>query len=191
MLSVGQEIALFLINTLFSIYISLIMVRFLLALLRADFYNPISQAIVKLTNPPLVFLRRVIPPVGKFDSAAIVLMLVLQYFELWLRTLIMGHAAPFLALIIVTILELIRLNIWIFIIALIAQALLSWINPGMYHLQNPMAGILNSLTAPILRPIRQLLPRTGMIDFSPMLAIILLYILLIIVNGMFRALLGG
>jgi YggT family protein len=191
MLSVGQEIALFLINTLFSIYISLIMVRFLLALLRADFYNPISQAIVKLTNPPLVFLRRVIPPVGKFDSAAIVLMLVLQYFELWLRTLIMGHAAPFLALIIVTILELIRLNIWIFIIALIAQALLSWINPGMYHLQNPMAGILNSLTAPILRPIRQLLPRTGMIDFSPMLAIILLYILLIIVNGMFRTLLGG
>ena len=191
MLSVGQEIALFLINTLFSIYISLIMVRFLLALLRADFYNPISQAIVKLTNPPLVFLRRVIPPVGKFDSAAIVLMLVLQYFELWLRTLIMGHGAPFLALIIVTILELIRLNIWIFIIALIAQALLSWINPGMYHLQNPMAGILNSLTAPILRPIRQLLPRTGMIDFSPMLAIILLYILLIIVNGMFRTLLGG
>jgi YggT family protein len=191
MLSVGQEIALFLTNTLFSIYISLIMIRFLLALLRADFYNPISQAIVRLTNPPLVFLRRVIPPVGKFDSAAIVLMLVLQYFELWLRTLIMGHAAPFLALIIVAALELIRLNIWIFIIALIAQALLSWLNPGMYHLQNPMASILNTLTAPILRPIRQLLPRTGMIDFSPMLAIVLLYILLIIVNGMFRALLGG
>lgn len=191
MLSVGQEIALFLTNTLLSIYISLIMIRFLLALLRADFYNPISQTIVRFTNPPLVFLRRIIPPVGKFDSAAIVLMLVLQYFELWLRTLIMGHAAPFLALIIVTILELIRLNIWIFIIALIVQALLSWINPGMYHLQNPMAGILNSLTAPILRPIRQMLPRTGMIDFSPMLAIILLYILLIIVNGMFRALLGG
>jgi YggT family protein len=191
MLSVGQEIALFLTNTLFSIYISLIMIRFLLALLRADFYNPISQAIVRLTNPPLVFLRRLIPPVGKFDSAAIVLMLVLQYFELWLRTLIMGHAAPFLALIIVAILELVRLNIWIFIIALIAQALLSWLNPGMYHLQNPMASILNTLTAPILRPIRRLLPRTGMIDFSPMLAIVLLYILLIIVNGLFRALLGG
>jgi YggT family protein len=191
MLSVGQEIALFLTNTLFSIYISLIMIRFLLALLRADFYNPISQAIVRLTNPPLVFLRRLIPPVGKFDSAAIVLMLVLQYFELWLRTLIMGHTAPFLALIIVAILELVRLNIWIFIIALIAQALLSWLNPGMYHLQNPMASILNTLTAPILRPIRRLLPRTGMIDFSPMLAIVLLYILLIIVNGLFRALLGG
>jgi len=191
MLSVGQEIALFLTNTLFSIYISLIMIRFLLALLRADFYNPISQAIVRLTNPPLLFLRRIIPPVGKFDSAAIILMLVLQYFELWLRTLITGHAAPFLALIIVAILELVRLNIWIFIIALIAQALLSWLNPGMYHLQNPMASILNTLTAPILRPIRQLLPRTGMIDFSPMLAIILLYILLIIVNGLFRALLGG
>jgi YggT family protein len=61
----------------------------------------------------------------------------------------------------------------------------------MHQMQNPMAAILNSLTAPLLRPVRQLLPRTGMIDFSPMLVIILLYILLIIVNGLFRALLGG
>ena len=191
MLSVGQEIALFLTNTLFSIYISLVMIRFLLALFKADFYNPISQTMVRFTNPPLTFLRRFIPPVGKFDSSAIVLMILLQLAELWLRTFIMGQSVPFLALFVVSFIELIKLGIWIFIIALIVQALISWINPGMYQMQNPMAAILNSLTAPVLRPIRRMLPRTGMIDFSPMLAIMLLYILLIIVNGLFRALLGG
>lgn len=191
MLSVGQEIALFLTNTLFSIYISLVMIRFLLALFKADFYNPISQTIVRFTNPPLTFLRRFIPPVGKFDSSAIVLMILLQLAELWLRTFIMGQSVPFLALFVMSFIELIKLGIWIFIIALIVQALISWINPGMYQMQNPMAAILNSLTAPVLRPIRRMLPRTGMIDFSPMLAIMLLYILLIIVNGLFRALLGG
>jgi YggT family protein len=191
MLSVGQEVALFLTNTLFSIYISLVMIRFMLALFKADFYNPISQTIVRFTNPPLIFLRRFIPPVGKFDSSAIVLMVLLQLAELWLRTFIMGQSVPFLALFVVTFIELIKLGIWIFIIALIVQALISWINPGMYQMQNPMAAILNSLTAPLLRPIRRMLPRTGMMDFSPMLAIMLLYILLIIVKGLFRALLGG
>lgn len=191
MLSVGQEIALFLIGTIFSIYISLVMIRFLLAIVRADFYNPISQTIVRFTNPPLVLLRRLIPPVGRIDTSAIVLMLVLQLIELWLRTFIIGHAVPVTALFVLAVFELVKLTIWIYIIALILQALLSWINPGMYQMQNPMASILHQLTAPIMKPIRNIMPRTGMIDFSPMLAIIGLYVLLIIVNGVLRSLLGG
>jgi YggT family protein len=191
MLSVGQEIALFLTGTIFSIYISLVMIRFLLAIIRADFYNPISQTIVRFTNPPLVLLRRIIPPVGRVDTSAIVLMLILQLLELWLRTFIIGHAVPVTALFVLAIFELIKLTIWIYIIALILQALLSWINPGMYQMQNPMVGILHQLTAPIMKPIRNIMPRMGMIDFSPMLAIIGLYVLLIIVNGVLRSLLGG
>jgi YggT family protein len=191
MLSVGQEIALFLTGTIFSIYISLVMIRFLLAIIRADFYNPISQTIVRFTNPPLILLRRIIPPVGRVDTSAIVLMLILQLLELWLRTFIIGHAVPVTALFVLAIFELIKLTIWIYIIALILQALLSWINPGMYQMQNPMVGILHQLTAPIMKPIRNIMPRMGMIDFSPMLAIIGLYVLLIIVNGVLRSLLGG
>ena len=191
MLSVGQEIALFLIGTIFSIYISLVMIRFLLAIVRADFYNPISQTIVRFTNPPLVLLRRLIPPVGRIDTSAIVLMLILQLIELWLRTFIIGHAVPVTALIVLAIFELIKLTIWVYIIALILQAIMSWINPGMYQMQHPIASILHQLTAPIMKPIRNILPRTGMIDFSPMLAIIGLYVLLIIVNGVLRSLLGG
>ncbi|MDX1334499.1 MAG: YggT family protein [Gammaproteobacteria bacterium] len=191
MLSVGQEIALFLFGTIFSIYISLVMIRFLLAIVRADFYNPISQTIVRFTNPPLVLLRRIIPPVGRIDTSAIVLMLILQLLELWLRTFIIGHPVPVTALFVLAIFELIKLTIWVYIIALILQAIMSWINPGMYQMQNPMASILHQLTAPIMKPIRNMLPRTGMIDFSPMLAIIGLYVLLIIVNGILRSLIGG
>ena len=191
MLSVGQEIALFLIGTIFSIYISLVMIRFLLAIVRADFYNPISQTIVRFTNPPLVLLRRIIPPVGRIDTSAIVLMLILQLLELWLRTFIIGHPVPVTALFVLAIFELIKLTIWVYIIALILQAIMSWINPGMYQMQNPMVSILHQLTAPIMKPIRNMLPRTGMIDFSPMLAIIGLYVLLIIVNGILRSLIGG
>jgi len=191
MLSVGQEIALFLFGTIFSIYISLVMIRFLLAIVRADFYNPISQTIVRFTNPPLVLLRRIIPPVGRIDTSAIVLMLILQLLELWLRTFIIGHPVPVTALFVLAIFELIKLTIWVYIIALILQAIMSWINPGMYQMQNPMASILHQLTAPIMNPIRNILPRTGMIDFSPMLAIIGLYVLLIIVNGILRSLIGG
>jgi len=191
MLSVGQEIALFLIGTIFSIYISLVMIRFLLAIVRADFYNPISQTIVRFTNPPLVLLRRIIPPVGRIDTSAIVLMLILQLLELWLRTFIIGHPVPVTALFVLAIFELIKLTIWVYIIALILQAIMSWINPGMYQMQNPMVSILHQLTTPIMKPIRNILPRTGMIDFSPMLAIIGLYVLLIIVNGILRSLIGG
>jgi len=191
MLSVGQEIALFLFGTIFSIYISLVMIRFLLAIVRADFYNPISQTIVRFTNPPLVLLRRIIPPVGRIDTSAIVLMLILQLLELWLRTFIIGHPVPVTALFVLAIFELIKLTIWVYIIALILQAIMSWINPGMYQMQNPMVSILHQLTAPIMKPIRNILPRTGMIDFSPMLAIIGLYVLLIIVNGILRSLIGG
>jgi YggT family protein len=118
-------------------------------------------------------------------------MLILQLIELWLRTFIIGHAVPVTALFVLAIFELVKLTIWVYIIALILQALLSWINPGMYQMQNPMAAILHQLTAPIMKPIRNIMPRTGMIDFSPMLAIIGLYVLLIIVNGVLRSLLGG
>jgi YggT family protein len=190
-MSVGQEIALFLTGTVFSIYISLVMIRFLLAIVRADFYNPVSQTIVRFTNPPLVLLRRVIPPIGRVDTSAIVLMLLLQFIELWLRFLIMGQAAPIGIIVVFTFFELIKLSIWVFIIALIAQAVLSWINPGAYHFQNPMSAILHDLTGPVLKPIKKMLPSTGMIDFSPMLAIIALYVVLIIVNGVLKALLGG
>jgi YggT family protein len=180
--NLGQELGGFLISTLFSIYILLVMLRMLFALVHADFYNPLSQAIVKLTNPPLVPLRRVLPGIGKVDTAALVLLLALQMLEVALLALLIGQQLGFVALLYIAVVKLVRLLIYVFIGAIIIQAILSWVSPGNYG--NPVVGLLESLTAPLLRPLRRVIPPAGMLDLSPLVALIGLYMLLIVFNNL-------
>lgn len=168
----------FLISTLFSLYIVAVMLRFLLGAVRADFYNPVSQFLVRITNPVLLPLRKVIPSIGKFDTAAVIIMLTLQYLALLFIALLRGGGVPFGALVILSLAQLVALAINIFMIAIIAQVILSWINPGVY---NPASALLVHLTAPILRPIQQLLPPISGIDLSPLFALIGLQLLKMLV----------
>ena len=178
-----SNIGIFLIDTLFSLYISIVVIRFILALSRADFYNQLSQFIVKATNPILVPLRRVIPSMGKLDTAAVVLALSLIFLKTWLIVQMKGTDISFAPLFVFSIIELIRTVIWMYIIALLIQAVLSWVG-NSNNSSNPLAGILYSLTNPLLKPIRRVVPNIGMVDISPLLAILGLNILLIIVNGL-------
>lgn len=180
MTTLGQDLGVFLISTLFSVYITLVMLRLLLAWARADFYNPLSQAIVKLTNPPLLPLRRLIPPVGKLDTASVVLLLLLKGIELWLLAAVQGLSAPVTMVLYIAVIQLVELAIYIYIFAIIIQAVLSWISPGGYG--NPVAAVLHSLTEPLLRPLRRIVPPVGMLDLTPMAAVILLYAALIILR---------
>lgn len=177
------NVGVFLVDTLFTLYIVVLIVRFLLASSRADFYNPISQFIVQVTNPVLIPLRRIIPPVGKIDSAMLVLIIGLKLIQLILIFLLQGHSVNILALIPLAVFKLLELLIFIYIFALIVQAVMSWINPGAYQQQNPLLGILNSLTRPILKPIRQVIPNIGMVDISPLVAILLLNVALILLRS--------
>lgn len=176
-----QQIATFLVDTLFSLYIAAIVIRFLLAMVRADFYNPFSQTLVKVTNPALVPLRRIIPAIGKIDTSAIVLALLLIMIKTALLLLIVGKEIPGVYLVWYSLIEFAKLIIWIFIIAMIVQAIMSWV--GNTH-GNPLTNILYHLTNPILRPIRNVMPNLGMIDISPMVATIGLYVILIILEGL-------
>jgi len=178
-----NNVGFFLISTLFTLYIGLIMVRFLLAANRASFYNPISQFIVQVTNPVLTPLRRVVPSIGKIDSAAILLMLALQLLQIILLLLLQGQGISFFPLLAVAVVKLLEMLIYIHIIALIVLAVLSWVNPGAYQMQNPLVGILHSITAPILRPLRKIIPSIGMVDMTPFAAIILLYVALILLRS--------
>jgi YggT family protein len=168
----------FLVSTLFSLYILAVMLRFLLGAVQADFYNPVSQFLVRITNPLLVPLRKVIPSVGKFDTAAVLLMLVLQVVSLVLVLALRGSGIPVGAVLVTSIAELVSLMINIFIFAIIIQVVLSWVNPGSY---NPVSSLLYSLTSPVLRPIQQLIPPISGIDLSPLFALIGLQVLRMLV----------
>ncbi len=163
----------FLVQVLFEAYILVVLLRFFLQLTRSDFYNPLSQFIVRVTSPVLIPLRRMIPGVAGMDIAALVLAWALKTLELLIVTALSGVFMPGLA-ILGAIPGLVELSINIFLYAIIIQAILSWVNPGSY---NPAASLLHSFTAPILRPVQRFIPPIGGLDLSPMVAIIGLILL--------------
>lgn len=175
-----QNVGIFLVDTLFSLYIGAVLIRFLLASSRANFYNPLSQFLVKITNPVLVPMRRFIPAIGKLDTAAVVLALGLMVIKVLLLVSMQGSGVDLGTVAVFSVIELLRTVIHIYIFALIIQAVLSWVGNSY---GNPLADILHSLTDPLLRPIRNVVPTIGMVDLSPMVAILLLYVVLIILRS--------
>lgn len=163
--------ATFLIETIFGLYILLVMLRFLLQWARADFYNPVSQFIVKVTQPPLKPLRKIIPGIGGLDMAALLLMIVLKVVELWLVTGMMGMSLQISGLAILSIADLLGLAINVFIFSILIQVIISWVSPGMY---NPVMGLLHSLTEPLLGPARRVIPPISGLDLSPIIVLIVL-----------------
>lgn len=167
----------FLVDTLFGLYILVVMLRFLLQCTRADFYNPVSQFLVKLTNVPLRPLRRVIPGWGGIDIASLVLMFALQLIALALLLLLSG-ATPTLALLpgllMATLTKLVSLVLYVYVFGIFILVILSWVSPGGY---NPVASLLYSITEPLMRPARRMIPPISGIDLSPMAVLLVLYVL--------------
>ena len=161
----------FLIDTLFSLYILAVLLRFLLQWCGADFYNPISQFLVKVTHPPLKILRRFVPSIGKIDTSSLILLLALQMVDDFSIYLLRGNTINIGALTILSITELISMLINVFVFAVFARAILSWINPGTF---NAAESILATLTDPLLDLIRKFIPDLGGIDLSPLAALLLL-----------------
>ena len=164
----------FLINTLFGLYILTVMLRFLLAIVGADFYNPISQFLVKVTNPLLIPLRRFIPSIGKIDTSAVLLMLTLQLVSFGLIALLRGGQFSIASLLILSIAELLGLFLNVLLFAILIQVILSWVSPGTY---NAAVSLLYSITEPVLRPCRRLIPPISGIDLSPLVALIAIQLL--------------
>ena len=161
----------FLVQTLLGVYILMVLLRFLLQLVRADFYNPISQFIVAVTNPPLVFLRRFIPGLWGLDLASVLLLISLAVLKVYLIAW-MGNSHPrWLGVLVFSFGELIQLTVYVFMVAVIIRVVLSWVGSRSY---NPAIGLLNSLTEPVMGPARRVLPAIGGLDLSPILVFLLL-----------------
>lgn len=168
----------FLIDTIIGLYMLAVMLRFLLQWVRADFYNPISQFLVTVTNPPLIFLRKFIPGLFGIDLASIILLVALAVVKIYLIYAIAGMTPRISGVLLLSVGEVIQLGIYVFIFSMLIRVVLSWIQPGGY---NPVLGLINHLTEPLMAPARRIIPVFGGLDISPMLVFIFLYLTLMLV----------
>jgi len=168
----------FIVKTVFGLYLLIVMLRFILQIVRADFYNPVSQFIVKATTPPLKPLRRLIPGIGGVDVASIVLMFAIKMLEIFIVGILIGHFFDIAGLVVRCISDLLDLAVDVFFFSILIQIIISWVNPGAH---NPVVSLLHSLNEPILRPARRLLPPMHGFDLSPILAIIALKLMTFLV----------
>jgi len=154
------------------------MLRFLLQTIRADFYNPICQTLITLTNPALKPLRRWIPGFMGIDWPSIILMILLQALEISLIALLVsGHMPPPISFPVIIVSKLLFMLIYVYIFVIIIQAIISWIQPGSY---SPFTVLLYQLSEPLVRPVRRYIPAAGGIDWSLLIILILLNLALIL-----------
>ncbi|MEM8817751.1 MAG: YggT family protein [Pseudomonadota bacterium] len=171
MASGAIDAAVFIINSLAQLYLLVLLLRLLMPWVGASFHNPIAQAILKLTSPLVIPVRRILPSVGKLDTATLVVAFGVQYLTIFVISIIRQWTPGILQIAVTSLVNLVVLSLNLFVFAIIIRVVLSWISPGNY---NPAVAIIGSLTEPVLRPFRRLLPAMGGIDLSPIFAIILL-----------------
>ncbi|SDF57658.1 YggT family protein [Phytopseudomonas seleniipraecipitans] len=185
--------AVYILQTIGSFYLLIVLLRFILQLVRADFYNPLSQFIVRATHPLLKPLRRIIPSLGGLDLASLVLALIVQYVLMALTLMLMGVGVGDPLLILVwSLIGVTALLLKVFFFALIISVILSWVAQGTH---NPAALLVNQICEPLLMPIRRILPNLGGLDLSPIVAFLILNLLdmlvirnLAVSTGMFSGL---
>ena len=175
----GTNALSYLIGTLIDLYIAAVMLRLLLQWVRADFYNPLCQFLVKVTNPVLVPLRRVIPSIKRLDTASIVLMLVLEVVGVWLISRIGSVVMSAPQILMFSVSKLIMTVLMTYFFLIIAMVILSWIGQGMRH---PVIPLVYQLTEPVLRPFRKVIPPIAGIDLSSLFALITIRFLMLLLG---------
>ncbi|NQD94575.1 YggT family protein [Pseudomonas sp. CrR25] len=185
--------AVYILQTLGSLYLLVVLLRFILQLVRADFYNPLSQFIVRATQPLLKPLRKIIPGLAGLDLASLVLAILVQLVLMALTLILMGYGAgnP-VQLLIWSIIGVTALFLKVFFFALIIGVILSWVAQGSH---NPAVELIQQICEPLLVPIRRFLPSLGGLDLSPIVAFLILNLIdmlvirnLAMMTGMYQGL---
>ena len=164
----------FLITTLFDLYMGALLLRMLLQVVRADFYNPLSQLVWKITNPPVQPLRAFVPRWRQLDTAALAVLLTVAVIYVALVGWMFTTGISALSMVWYAVLKVLTLTVNLYTITLFAQAILSWLGPGV---NNPAANVLWSLNEPLLRPVRRFIPSISGLDLSPLAVMLALQVL--------------
>lgn len=171
--SASVTIGLLLVNATAGFFLFIVILRFLLQAARADFYNPISQFVVKATNPVLIPIRKVVPGLFGLDFAAIVLAIIVELIAISLSLIISGYPIPIVNALVWACLGLVGLVLKLYFWGILIMVIASWIAPGNY---NPALSLLQQLIEPVMKPIRKLLPDMGGFDISPIIAFLLIQV---------------
>lgn len=170
-----------------SFYLTIVLLRFLLQLARADFYNPITQFAVKATNPLLRPLRQIIPGWGSLDGASLVLAVIIQAITFFLILIALNGGIPSfnpLTLLTWSVLNVLDLIVTIYFWSVIAVVVVSWIAPGSNH---PAIQLVAQITEPVMRPVRNLMPSMGGLDLSPIIVFLILNVLQVVIDNLQRS----
>jgi len=169
----------YLISTITDLFVTAVLLRLLLQWVKADFYNPLSQFLIKVTNPVLVPARRLVPSIGKLDTASVVVMLLLELIQLVLISLLSKTDYGFQFLLLFALQKLLVTLLLTYFVLIIARVLISWIANQSRH---PLIPLVYQLTEPVLRPFSRLVPPLGGVDLSPLFALIALRFLLLLLG---------
>jgi YggT family protein len=165
---------------LFTFVVGAFLLRLLCQLVRTEFRNPLVQALTRLTNPVILPLRRILPPLGRVDTASVVAVLLAQLAATAVLTALAGFGLPGpVALLLRATIALADTTLSLYVVAIIGYVILSWVAPDGY---NPAARVLGDLVTPLLRPLRRALPTLGGLDLSPLVAIMLLRVLQMVLD---------
>lgn len=174
------QISVLLISTFSGLYIGILWVRFLLQLVQADFYNPISQFVVKATAPVLNSLRPLLPKSKQWDIAALIVIVLLQLLTMTLLALIKTHSTlPPLLLVFSAVFQLLFMVAEFYFWLLLISVVMSWISPGY----SPFSALINQLCEPLLAPLRRILPAMGGLDLSPIVAFLAIRVVEILLDS--------
>lgn len=171
----------YIVNAVTSLLLLVLLLRFWLPLVQADFRNPLAQGILKFTSPIVIPVRRIVPSVGRIDSATVLVAFIIQSLAVLLLLYIRSATAPFSDVAVTAVIKLVVLSINLFIYAMFIRFIFSWFAPGQH---NPVTAIITTLTEPVLRPLRRILPAMGGFDLSLLAAIILLTASTIVIGGL-------
>lgn len=170
---------LFLIEVLFGLYMGIVALRIIMQWAQWEYHNPLVQLIIRATQVPVKFLRRFIPPLGRWDTATVVLLVALAILKLLLMSLLVPGLLNLMVILRLAVADIFTLFITLFSASIIIQVILSWIQPHNSH--NPITPLLSRMNNPMLRSIRQRLPAMGGLDLSPLIALLGLQLLSMLV----------
>lgn len=171
-----QSALLFLVKTITNLYLLTFLLRFVLQWVRASYYNPFAQFVLKVTNPLVVPARRVLPSVAGLDTPTLAVLFVLEGLVTWLLFILSGFSPGVAELVLYALLRLVALVLWFYTAGAFIYVIMSWFGDRG---RNPLGSILAEIIEPILRPARRLLPPIGGLDLSPLIVILLLQAALI------------